>query len=482
MTMTDCRMASGLVKRVGSAVTRFTTGDRVFHLSLKPFGTRLRASDALCEHIPEHMTFAEAACIPLAVCTALRSVRDLGRLKAGETILIHDAARAVGQAAIQVAQYLRGDIFATVKSLQERRMLCERYGIPEDHVFTCLDTSFVQEIKQQTNGRGVDVVHNSLEGELLRQTWFCVAPFGRFIDIGSQGLGDGASLDTAPFRRGATFACFDLDLMLNEQPGELGVLLEDATAMIRQGVIRPKLVVKEMTATALFSHDNALEQDEARDSVVTISPEDKIPVHPSALNALRLRKDATYIIVGGLGGLGRSQALRMAEDGAGCIVFLSRSGASDPKAASLCEELESHGTHAVCWSCDVADADQLREALDRCAKELPPIRGCIQGAMVLRDGFVQHLSLSVLLDPGTNANTSQYLRNHDSRRLPHLPPAQGPGHMEPAHAAPAGPRLLRHAQLHLGRDGQPGTSQLRGRKHVHGRARALPQTERAAGH
>jgi len=395
------REASGVVRRVGSAVNKFKTGDRVFHIGSGCFKTRLRARENLCQHIPQDMTFSAAASVPVAFCTALGSIRDLARLQRGETILIHAAADSNGHAAIQFAQFLEAEVFVTVESSLEQQTLCEVHGIPEDHVFSCLDTSFVQGIKRMTNGRGVDVVLNSLHGDMLVQTWHCIASFGRFIDISVKGLSQGTSLDTTPFKTGATFTCFDIDLMLKENPERLSALMCDVTGMLRQGLLlHPKQTVTQVTATDMFSDPSFTHLGErANKTVVTISPQDKVPVHPSAWNVLRLREDSTYLIVGGLGGLGRSQALHMARCGAKYLAFFSRSGPADSKATSLCEELKRLGTHGAAYACDVADAGQLEAALKRCAKELPPIRGCIQGAMVLRDGFVHHMAFSAFYSP-----------------------------------------------------------------------------------
>lgn len=85
-------------------------------------------------------------------------------------------AGGTGQASIQVAQYLGADVYTTVGSDDKKQLLMKLYGIPEDHIFYSRNTSFSQGVMRMTNGRGVDVVLNSLSGESLLASWDCVAP------------------------------------------------------------------------------------------------------------------------------------------------------------------------------------------------------------------------------------------------------------------------------------------------------------------
>ncbi|KAH8885728.1 ketoacyl-synt-domain-containing protein [Thozetella sp. PMI_491] len=387
------REASGMVTRVGSAVTKFKPGDRVYQAIPGSFKTRLRSRENLCQHIPDGMSFAEAASIPLVFTTALCAVRDLARLRPGESILIHAAAGGVGQAAIQLARHYKAEIYVTVGSEAKAEMLQQIYGIPKDHIFSSRDASFAEGIKRMTNGRGVDVVLNSLAGELLRQTWHCVAAFGRFVEIGIKDIADHAALDMGPFKNSISFAFLNLNLMVTDYPDKLNSLMEDVASFLRHGVIRPVHTVSEFSATDIQAAMRFMQAGKHMGKIViTLSPSDKISVHPTARNLLRLKPDATYVIVGGLGGLGRSLAMHMADCGAKSLAFLSRSGPSDPKASDLGSELSKRGTRAAFYSCDIAEREHLEQTLEACSQELPPIAGCVQGAMVLRDGIFETMS------------------------------------------------------------------------------------------
>lgn len=97
------------------------------------------------------------------------------------------------------------------------------------------------------------------------------------------------------------------------------------------------------------------------------------------------RPDATYLIVGGTGGLGRSMAKWMAQKGARNVVLLSRSGKADGKVGQLIDDVRrSMGANVVVRACDVADEGSVKALVDDCKSSLPPIRGVVHAAMVLR--------------------------------------------------------------------------------------------------
>ncbi|KAK8087715.1 polyketide synthase [Apiospora hydei] len=386
--------ASGIVRRVGSAVTRFRPGDRVVTSSRGCYRTLHQTKEVMCQAIPEGVDFAEAASVPLVFMTALGALRDLAHLQPGETILIHAAAGGVGQAAIQLAQHYGATVLATVGSPAKAKKLQEAYGISPDHIFHSRDASFVGGVLRATGGRGVDVVLNSLSGELLRQTWHCVAPFGRFVEIGIKDIEENAGLDMAPFKKSTSFAFLNINLMLDEYHQKAGALLADVTQLFSQGVIKPVDSVSSYPVSSLPSAVATMQAGKHIGKVViTLSPQDELSVPTSVANRWQLKgEDATYLIIGGLGGLGRSLALHMSDCGAKNIAVLSRTGSSDPKAAPLRLELEKRGARVVFHGCDVADADQLESSLAKIAAELPPIAGCIHSAMLLRDGVFENMS------------------------------------------------------------------------------------------
>ena len=182
----DC---SGVVSRVGDAVTRLKVGDRVMTWTFGSFRNFARSPQSMCFAIPSDMSFGTAASLPVIYCTAYYALFEIARLKKGETILIHGAAGGVGQAAIILAQHIGAEVFATVSSKTKKELIMEQYKVSEDHIFNSRNDSFVNGCKRMTANRGVNVVLNSLAGEALQNSWHCIAFGGRFVEMGKADIG-----------------------------------------------------------------------------------------------------------------------------------------------------------------------------------------------------------------------------------------------------------------------------------------------------
>jgi emericellamide synthase (highly reducing iterative type I polyketide synthase) len=167
------------------------------------------------------------------------SLVDMGRLARGDKILIHSAAGAVGQAAIMLAQHIGAEIFVTVGSDDKRNLLYERYGISKDHMFSSRTPAFYNGIKRLSGGHGVDVVLNSLSGEMFRQSCNLVAPFGRFVEIGRKDLMDDALMPMGFLLRNITFAYVDLTLIIEKNKPLARRLLKNIADLAAAGSIRP---------------------------------------------------------------------------------------------------------------------------------------------------------------------------------------------------------------------------------------------------
>ena len=107
-------------------------------------------------------------------------------------------------------------------------------------------------------------------------------------------------------------------------------------------------------------------------------------VVPSRKPTYNLDPSATYLISGGLGGLGRSMARWMAGRGARNLILLSRSGASRDPAKELLKDLEAANVKVATPKCDVSNLLALEGVLQECMTHMPLIKGCIQGSMVLK--------------------------------------------------------------------------------------------------
>jgi NADPH:quinone reductase-like Zn-dependent oxidoreductase len=199
---------SGVVSNVGLHVQSLAVGDRVMATADGVFSTFVRLPEVAVFKIPEAMTFETAAAIPLAYGSAYHSLKA-ARLSKEETVLIHASTGALGQALIMMCQHVGARILATVGTLEKKTFLMTQFGIPEEQIFYSRDSSFKQGVMRATDGKGVDVIFNSLSSELQRVTWECIAPFGRFIELGRRDFIVNSRLEQARFLNNVTFVGLD---------------------------------------------------------------------------------------------------------------------------------------------------------------------------------------------------------------------------------------------------------------------------------
>lgn len=105
---------------------------------------------------------------------------------------------------------------------------------------------------------------------------------------------------------------------------------------------------------------------------------------PSTHPAYYFDQNATYVITGGFGGIGRSITRWMVDRKARHMLLLSRSGAKTEAALELLDEMKMKGVNIVAPACDISDEQALLSVLKTCSRDMPPIKGCIQGSMVLQ--------------------------------------------------------------------------------------------------
>lgn len=393
---------SGVVQRVGKGVTTLKPNDRVVCLAIGMHASVARVDASSCRPIPEGMSFEEAASLPVVHCTAFNAFYRIARPDpdddvAAQTVLIHAAAGGLGQVAIQYAQHLGMEVYATVGSDEKRELIKKLYNIADDHILSSRDTSFASAIKRMTRGRGVDMVLNSLADEMQRQSWRCLAPGGVFVEVGKAVLD---SVRTAAGNQvGATYSVFDLEHIIRSRPKIVGKLLDGALDLVSRGVTRPVSPCRVFPVAEVQDAFRLMQTGRHTGKILLSWSDDcKVPVAPPnpfrELESRTLRPDATYLLVGGLGGIGRSLATLLASLGAKHLCFVSRSGLKSPSAQSTVAELEAMGVQARVYTCDAADAAQLKETLTQCAREMPPIRGVVQCAMVLRDCTLSNMTAS----------------------------------------------------------------------------------------
>lgn len=400
---------AGIVTQVGVNVKNVAVGDRVVGWYPGTFATRTRIPAAFVSKMPDGASFETAATLPLSHATAQYALSHIAHLEDSEAILIHEAADAVGRAAIEISSRVGANIFATVRSEEERALLIEHYGLETTRIFSSRDIKFVAGIRRATKGRGVDVVLNTMTGEALQATFSCVAPFGRFVDLNVRSRD---RLEMAPFERNVSFSSVDMTLLYNQRPKLASRMFQEAIKSIMAAESLHNLSVEAMPWSK-FDQAVKMLQDGQHHGPVVMVPKagDQVLVshfsnttnsHNQTTNTLQVAQKppsetsldpcASYLLVGGLGGLGRSISHWLIAHGAKNLIFISRSGAVTPASQSFIASLHASGIRTSIIQCDVSDALELSIHLSTTLETLPPIKGVIQGAMALHDALFANMT------------------------------------------------------------------------------------------
>lgn len=230
---------AGVVSRVGPDVRAVRAGDRVCALPRGAYSTYATCHATSVAVIPPDMAFTTAASIPIVFATAYHALVDKANLRRSDKVLIHAGSGGVGQAAIQLAQHVGAEVFTTVGTPEKKRHVMQTYGIPASRIFFSRDASFGAAVRAATGGEGVDVVLNSLAGDLLRESWDCIAPFGRFVEIGKRNIVANSRLEMQMFEKNCSFCAVDLSLVASDRPRLMQRVLRDVFDLVGAGSLRP---------------------------------------------------------------------------------------------------------------------------------------------------------------------------------------------------------------------------------------------------
>ena len=380
---------SGVVAAVGEGVTDLAVGDAVVGFGPASFSDRLIASRQAVATIPEGVSFAAAATIPTTFFTVYYALKHLARLAPGEKILIHGAAGGVGIAAIQVAQWLGAEIHASVGS-EEKRDFLRLLGI--EHLYDSRALTFAEEILDVTDGRGVDVVLNSLAGEAINQNLRALRPFGRFLELGKRDFYENTPVGLRPFRNNLSYFGIDSDQLMKELPELTGELFGEMMALFQDGTLTP-LPYTAFASQQVVEAFRYMQQARQIGKVVVTHEQALTPAAPARQSEARLElpADASYLVTGGLGGFGLKTAQWLADRGARHLILVGRSGATSDEAKSGVAELEAQGVEVMAAACDITNREALAGLLARCREDMPPLRGVVHAATVIDDGLIRNL-------------------------------------------------------------------------------------------
>uniref|UniRef100_A0A8C3MLL2 Fatty acid synthase n=1 Tax=Geospiza parvula TaxID=87175 RepID=A0A8C3MLL2_GEOPR len=377
---------------------RDTAGRRVMGLlPAKGLATVVDCEKRFLWEVPENWTLEEAASVPVVYATAYYALVVRGGMKKGESVLIHSGSGGVGQAAIAIALSMGCRVFTTVGSAEKRKYLQARFPQLDANSFSSSrDTAFEQHIRRVTNGKGVNLVLNSLAEEKLQASLRCLARHGRFLEIGKFDLSNNSQLGMSLFLKNVAFHGILLDSIFDEGNQEWEVVSELLTKGIRNGVVKPlkSSVFNKEEVEAAFRF--MAQGKHIGKVIIKVQEEEKEyplrksePVKISAISRTSCPPTKSYIITGGLGGFGLELAQWLVERGAQKIILTSRSGIRTGYQAKRVQEWKALGIKVLVSTSDIGTLEGTQQLIEEALK-LGPVGGIFNLAVVLRDGMIEN--------------------------------------------------------------------------------------------
>ncbi|MGI5218907.1 SDR family NAD(P)-dependent oxidoreductase [Nocardia sp. CA-290969] len=356
---------AGVVLEVADDVTEFAPGDRVFGFT-SGIGSTSVTDRRLLAHMPTGWSFGRAAAVPVVFGTAYYGLVDLASAKAGETLLLHAATGGVGMAAIQLARHLGLRLLVTAG--RGKWDVLRALEIDDDAIGDSRTLDFESRFSAATQGRGADIVLNSLTGDFIDASLRLLPRGGRFIELGHTDERDPG--EVAARYPGVDYRTFTL---LNESADRLGEILTTLAGLFEDGHLTsiPTTQWDVRRAPEVFRYFGQARH--IGKNVLTV-PAPPIP-------------GGTVLITGGTGGLAAVLARHLiSEYGVRELILAGRRGMDAPGAAELRAELTGLGAHVEVVACDTADRAAVDRVLSTIAPE-HPLTGVVHAAGVLSDAL-----------------------------------------------------------------------------------------------
>jgi len=381
---------SGTILKCGTKVKGLAPGDRICGITSGAFKTVLTMDAGMVIKIPDHISFSQAATLPTVILTAHYALCRLAHLGKSETVLIHAATGGVGQAAIQVARHRGATILATAGNSSKKQFLRSQ-GI--DHVMDSRSLNFAEDVLSATNGRGVDVILNSLAGKFIDKNLSVLAPFGRYVEIGKKDIYENRPLGMEAFKDNISFFVIDLGQMITHGRHILAELFDQVTTLLGQGVYTPlkhKVFPLDQAKEAFHYMTRAKHMGK----VILSFDKDVVQVISNCRPGALFSSDATYLITGGAAGVGLELARWMGNQGARHLLLISRSGPHSSKDHQIIARLKEKKIQVTDARCDITDLDRLNEIIRNIDTNKAPLKGIFHCAAILEDEFITDLPAS----------------------------------------------------------------------------------------
>ncbi|KAL6902885.1 polyketide synthase-like protein [Trichoderma evansii] len=403
----------GHITRVGSEVKGLSPGNIV--VALAPGGTVRN----ILRVKPQFVKRVDINIVPSFLISAYFALIYIGRIRRGRKVLIHAGASAFGLVAVDLATAISAEVFATVvgSDVDQQRKTLERHGVPENHILEIDSGLFVNNLLGATDGNGVDCVFNPTF-EAFDAQFDCIRRCGSIVRFANKSM---APTSSHMLPTSATVVNWDLRQFLEEDPAFVAELFDLATQFVESIDFKPSLstVLREPFDIGELTGGLSHLQQTPYTGFVTLTVAKDNSSTVSVLNkdttkSLQesLEPEGTYVLAGGLGGLGKSISELLVNNGARHLAFLSRSGASSDASKSFIENLRLKGVDARAYAVDICDEASLNDFVKNVlALEMPPVRGVFMCAAVLRDSVFDNMTFddwNEAIKPKTHGSWNLY--------------------------------------------------------------------------
>ena len=377
---------AGVVSRVGKK-SGFKVGDEVLACSKNSIaGFTVAHRDHVVKK-PTDMDWGQAAGFPIVYLTAYYALVHQCRIEAGEKVLVHAAAGGVGIAAVNIARALGCEVYATVGS-KEKRDYVISLGVKPENIMSSRTLDFADEIMQKTNGYGVDVVINSIAGEVIYKSVRCLAAYGRFVEIGKTDIYRNSKLGLKPFGNNISYFGVDIDRFLGQRIAKSGKMLKECLKFFVENKFAAH-PYKEFPVNDLA--DAFQYMGGARHiGKVVVAMKGEVQANPPL--EIRFDDNATYVITGGASGFGLEVANWMLKKGAKHLALWSRSGPKSDHEKELIEKMKASGADIYMAMGSIDNEKDVNRIFREIKKTMPKIKGIQHAAMVLDDGAIPDIS------------------------------------------------------------------------------------------
>nr|WP_210329477.1 type I polyketide synthase [Methylorubrum zatmanii] len=387
---------SGRVTAIGAGVVDVAVGDSVVAFAQSGFATHVVVPEMVVAPMPEGLDPAAAATVPVAFLTAYYALCTCARLRKGEWLLVHGGAGGVGLAALQIAKWKGARVIATAGSREKRALVA---ALGAEHVLDSRSLAFVDDVRRIT-GDGVDVVLNSLFGEMMERSLNCLRPFGRFVELGKRDYVANTHIGLRPFRRNLSYFGVDLDQVLQHQGEDGARMFREVMALFAEGGLRP-LPYQPFAADETSDAFRLMQQSGHVGKIVVTPPA------PGSVARVRrvpftVSERNVHLVTGGLGGFGVEAARWLADRGARRILLVGRSGKPNEEGRALIAELSAKGVSVETKACDITSRRAVEALIEGIEARGDKLAGVIHGAMVLQDGLISAIepeTLSAVIAP-----------------------------------------------------------------------------------